>query len=186
MSYLNRFIIEEEAQFECIGVFSRNIHSSGYPGVARQLKNQLRSIENFIGHIIVADDIYVANQMLKSIEPTPQNLLLISEFIITCVQSERIECVQKDNYERIHREGYSNDSNPSNLIQIFIPERSKPVGDDIEDFFERSKLGEISIQREKRVKAFISNESGLNQTSIKVDLVARLSEMSWAKTSFQF
>jgi len=87
MSYLNRFVIDEESQFECDGVFRLDDSST-------------QDILRDESHIVIAADFVTATnwQILRTtMKPRSINLM------ITCLGSERLECVQKREYEKFYR-----------------------------------------------------------------------------------
>ena len=71
---------------------------------------------------------------------------------MTFVGCERLKCVQKERFENLYRAGArveykSQDSAADETLEVY-----KSVGDDIEDFFQRNKLGNITANEEKPIR----------------------------------
>ena len=143
MSYLNRFIIEEDIQFECNGVmgllmeFSEDQFKRFYGKHLEILDKSKKTIV----HLIIAADFGLAltrhNMLTKFLLQLPED----KEIIISRVGSQRLECIQKEQYQKFYKEG--------GQVKIDAPEWKtelyKSIGDDIEDFYNRVKMNEINL-----------------------------------------
>ena len=157
MSYLNRFLIEEKTQNECVGVYSDYYLSSS---MKKHLTHQLNEIpekeaKSTFLHVIRADGPWnsLFHDSIDSIGSRSSSFKLedafelISDFnvIITRLSSERIKCIQKEEYKEFYERGISSRHFTSTTI-LTQEENEKNntqfVGDDIEDFFEQ-------LEREK-------------------------------------
>ena len=152
MSYLNRFIIEEESQFECQGVYGEiDPKSCKRRELSRMVQSCDRPAEfnSFGNHLILAGD-FSHQSRLKILTPLYEPMYLLPKqglsmsslpMTITCIRSERLECVQKDRFEQFYnREGLIvYNRYDKNKIATFTLWAQKSIGDDIEDFFERIK-----------------------------------------------
>ena len=127
MSYLNRILIDEESHFECDGVFE--IETSEV--ISKQLFNLN------VGHIIVAADKYYRKIFLDSLKTK-------NHYILTIIESERLECVQNERAEKVYSEGEPR-MNDNSVILI----ANKSTGDDIEDFFDHINHNKILPNLEK-------------------------------------
>ena len=178
MNYLNRFLIEEDTQFECAGVvdcYSSRVYDTEFSNSAREnLKKNFKKIFNWsntesIGHLVFSGDFYTKfREYADDYIPRLQGL----SFLITCTGSERLECIQKDQYEKFYIDGGQITSflrtNPycGTTKRIFTVKRDryisdypsqhkfevhKSFGDDIEDFYDGIKKNEVTCKngREK-------------------------------------
>ena len=138
MSYLNRFIIEEDIQFECNGImaFSEKI------AFQRFYRKHLVQSKKTIVHLIIAADFGLQHEMThdtltKIFLQLPED----KEIIISRIGSQRLECIQKEQYQKFSKE--------DGQVKIDAPqwktELYKSIGDDIEDFNNRIKMNEINL-----------------------------------------
>ena len=111
MNYLNRFLIEEDTQFECAGVVDCNYQSLYDKNVTRSIRENLeknfKTILNWsnsdsIGHLVFSGDFSTYykttfNDYIPRIEDF--------HFLITLTGSERLECIQKEQYEKFNTDG---------------------------------------------------------------------------------
>ena len=135
---MNRFIIEEQIQIECNGVYE---FSEG-----KQVKEKLPIILKKLLlwrpiHVLIADEhiaSWAVNQRrfrrdLKAVLDSVLN----SNLMLTCLSSERLRIVQKEEYDKFYREGGRIE------VESNVPELYKSIGDDVEEFFQRMKLNQI-------------------------------------------
>ena len=177
MSYLNRFLVEEECQFECEGVFELDYSST--PPFMRDLEIKMRekhekrieaefeSGDTSTGwqsttgwqsatdvnpelHIFISDFSLTNIQILITTNP-----FLFKNPMITFVGSETLECVQKEEYEKFYR-GRGRIRYASNQItsygRLFIFNVRKSIGDGIENFFQLMKMKMIAVYLKKTIK----------------------------------
>ena len=148
MRFLNRFLIEEDIQFECAGV----VEHEGYMerNMERNLVKSLERVSNesnsdFICHFVLSHDFiyFTANSFWNNLK----NLTMI-----TRIGSERLQCVQKEQYQNLYKEASNEgaeikyDENTTSLVY-------KSVGDDIDDFYDRIIMNKINITD----KSFLSD-----------------------------
>ena len=161
-NYLNRFLIEEETQFECAGV----VELRGFKGfeVSQYLKQNFKShFDRFsnksnsdsIGHLILSgeflsryspNDFYDLWDFMQMFEDISH--------MTTRIGSQRLECVKKEHYDKLYNEGgqikYYNDktfgpikvNTHDNEINTFDVHQS--IGNDIDDFYDRIKMNKIN------------------------------------------
>ena len=112
MSYLNRFIIEENMQFECYGVLDPvsiiPAETSNY--IIHLLNCHLRRIDEAIVHVIISDDFGLKSHNKVALRRFGQFLKSLwrvwsKEIMITRIGSQRLECVQKEQYQKFHSAG---------------------------------------------------------------------------------
>ena len=129
MSYLNRFVIDEENQFECDGVFGLDDLST-------------QDILRDKSHVFIAADFVLAsNRRILRTTMKPRSINLM----ITCLGSERLECVQKREHEKFYRgEGQIKYYHPYNGSPSILNVRES-IGDEIEDFFQHIKKKTIDL-----------------------------------------
>ena len=148
MSYLNRFIIEEDMQFECNGVMSFS-------------KNQFKRFHEKhleILHLIIADVFGLKHESMLTMDSSHAfsveflhllNLPEDKEIIISRIGRERLECIQKEQYQKFYKEGGQVKIHTGYLTVKIDPEWKtelyKSIGDDIEDFYNRIKMNEINL-----------------------------------------
>ena len=140
MTYINRFVIEEESQFECDGVFRVDFATHGPPilrDVIAQLYrrtpsttylNELLPLEF---HVFISADfslrrhLTVLRELYKLRKHNP---------MVTCIGSERLKCIQKEEYETFYNEKgrvrYAYDG------MLTVLDVQKSIGDGVEDFFQ--------------------------------------------------
>ena len=170
---MNRFLIDEEAQNECLGVYKENHWSlpSSHHLIEQLLRIEDVALKSTFVHVIRAAKPWRTSASfgkLFDIVGTPRtgksklrNLIRsISNFkvVLTQLSSERIECVRKEKYEKLHKEGVRIDTSDwyndhfSTVSQNVIAEKS--VGDDIEDFYQEMESEKLCprkfIQKEKQ------------------------------------
>ena len=146
MSYLNRFIIEEKAENECLGVFKDSYLSSS---TKNHFNHQLQRIpdlesESTFLHFIRADG------YIGPLEDVFDSFNVIT----TRLSSERITCIQNEKYKKYCKRGVpledldisprveAESTDALSLaeldLSVFRPMRGiKSVGDGIDDFFEQ-------------------------------------------------
>ena len=128
---MNTFIIEEESQFECEGVFhGEDTPPKRYNPILRRL-NAGESDPNLQMHLILASHRHMPIlQTFYEIEK--KNLM------VTCIGSERLECVNQETYDKLYTKGgfikYQQQSR-FRSVEVGIS-----IGDDIEIFFKLIKL----------------------------------------------
>ena len=151
MSYLNRFLIDEETENECIGIYESN-------KLVRPPKVFLTDDESdssFV-HLIAAHNEKATSSMeytryMKSIVDHIMNPTWVTstdtneKIIITNLCSVRTECVQSEKYKKICKEGGNVRVDSYRTVKV---ERS--VGDDIEDFVEQMELEKRRIGDRKK------------------------------------
>ena len=149
MSYLNRFLIDEEIENECIGIYKSN--QSVPPPKVPITDDDLDS--SFV-HLIVAHNepaprSSMDNTGMKSIMDHIKIPTWVTDtkdkIIITKLCSVRTECVQPEKYKKICREGGNVRVDSYHTVKV---ERS--VGDDIEDFVEQMELEKRRIGDRKK------------------------------------
>ena len=162
MSFINRFIIEEDAQSECYGV----VYLSKEFEVKKEVEKEGHSmtdllsslVSNFLEKIFKSQSDKTTLHIVLSIEYGLVDRLdriinsiwtTSSEIMITRLKSERLVCVQKEEFERFHREG----GRIKSIDGTFIYEElvNKTIGDDIEDFYNRIQLNEIYLKNKELV-----------------------------------
>ena len=98
MSYLNRFVIEEESQFECRGVFGFDDSLWFMRDVTRKINLKSGDKQSKF-HVFISAD-FSPMTSLQWIEfDDLVNELGSTNLMITRIGSERLECVQKDVYD---------------------------------------------------------------------------------------
>ena len=155
MSFLNRFLIEEDIQFECAGVVEyKNHRKSKEKNLDKNLKRFLKeSNSDFIRHLVLSDEIN--NPTTRSILNNLKNL----PTMMTHIKSERLECVQKEQYTKLYNEA-SNEGAQINYLKENIGfsqyfSRFQPllvyksIGDDIDDFYNRIKMNKINFTNKR-------------------------------------
>ena len=184
MNYLNRFVIDEEAQNECLGVYKENHWSlpSSHHLIAQLYRIEHVALKSTFVHIIRAAKPWrtsAALDKLFDIFGTPRTgksklrkvqLQFISNFypVFTQLSSEKIESVQKEKYEKIYKEGVRIETSDWYNADFSTPSQNviaqKSVGDDIEDFYqemESEKLCPRKFIQEKKQKIGRINVPGL-------------------------
>ena len=137
MSYLNRFIIEEETQFECNGVFELDQMGS-------QIKIPLwnRAMDQSSEfHVFIAAGFSLVGHFRI------QRLLFhlrSRNGMITCIGSERLESVQKEEYENFYKEK-GRVRYKQRYDQFLVFDVRESIGNGIEDFFQLVKTKEITV-----------------------------------------
>ena len=118
MNYLNRFLIEENTQFECVGVvdcdFRRQhdeklLHKKFSRSIKENLEKSFKRILNcsnsdYIGHLVFSGDFSTYDTIhykYHSFIPQIQGF----DFLMTFTASERLECVQQEQYEKFCTDG---------------------------------------------------------------------------------
>ena len=112
MSYVNRFLIEEDTQFECAGIVELRVFE-GFE-VWQYLRNSFqshldrfsnKSNSDFICHFILSGDFFWGETtgFLGLWDFMNVNFEDMS-YLITHIGSERLECVQKEQYEKLGTE----------------------------------------------------------------------------------
>ena len=130
---MNTFIIEEDSQFECEGVFhGEDTPPKRYNPILRRLQhNAGESDPNLQMHLILASHRHM--QSLQTFYEVPKENLMV-----TCIGSERLECVNQETYNKLYAKGgfirYQQQSR-FRSVEVGIS-----IGDDIEIFFKLIKL----------------------------------------------
>ena len=133
---MNTFLIEEESQFECDGVFDgEDTPPKKYNHLLQRFSAE-KFDKNLQMHLIVASHRHMP--ILKSFYEIPKTNLMI-----TCIGSERLECINPDNYDRLYKKGgfirylYTRFRSKSRFSFVEV---ESSIGDDIETFFKLIKL----------------------------------------------
>ena len=130
-TYLNRFLIEEENQSECYGVFGENFVRFPYHFKKTMEKMVNDQSDSILSHFIIAAELQKSQlHCLSHIFKSIPNLNLM----ITRVESQRLTCVQKEEYKKFYKEGDQIRYGPT-----FI-EAKKSVGDEIEEMYHDIKM----------------------------------------------
>ena len=108
MSYLNRFLIEEDTQFECAEVVPALLENIAGPTTVKEREDYKKSIENlgksleqnllasnsdsFIGHLIISNGLKYSSSFSNDVETYTAR---VSNFplMITRIGSEIIRCI---------------------------------------------------------------------------------------------
>ena len=163
MSYLNRFIIEEDAQFECAGVMDNGFYrlQKSFELLKKsfsQFSNESNS--DFIGHLVLSfDDSFANDVKFRALRERARKNFRVPEFplIVTRIESKRLECVQKEKYEKLYNEGgqityrlekpfeafnkpFIENSFEDKTLQVY-----KSIGDDIDDLYDRIHMKNIQL-----------------------------------------
>ena len=135
MTYLNTFLIEEESQFECDGVFDgEDTPPKKYNHLLQRFSAE-KFDENLQMHLIVASHRHMP--ILKSFYEIPK-----ANPMITCIGSERLECINQDTYDRLHRKGgFIKYLQQSRFRSVEV---ESSIGEDIEIFLKLIKLNQYS------------------------------------------
>ena len=167
MSYLNRFLIEEDTQFECAEIVEWKLGSSWENSVQdlekKFIKLSKKSNSDFIRHLFLSMDIF-PNQKLSNIltdQPFKSLIKGLRTFsdtshMITRIASRRLECVQKEHYECIQKEAYEKLYRERDKIEyneLRTDEVHQSIGNDIDDFYDRIKMNEINFVDRKLRKS---------------------------------
>ena len=141
MTYLNRFLIDEKTENECIGIYKSN---QLVPSPMEIITDD--ELESSIVHLIVAHNEPANNESImeytgmKSIMNNIMTPTWVtstdkkSKIIITKLCSVRTECVQSEKYKKFFKGGNIR-VDSYHTVKV---ERS--VGDDIEDFVDQLEL----------------------------------------------
>ena len=126
MSYVNRFLVEEESQFECDGVFELDGNASFRRNV-RKINLKSGDAQSKL-HVVISAD-------LESIIPylIPIGRFKSTNLMITRIWSERLECVQKEEYEKFYEEKGTIQYDPIDKFHYIV---RQSIGNAIEDFFQ--------------------------------------------------
>ena len=167
MSYLNRFLIEEDTQFDCAEIVEWKLGSSWENSVQdlekKFIKLSKKSNSDFIRHLFLSMDIF-PNQKLSNIltdQPFKSLIKGLRTFsdtshMITRIASRRLECVQKEHYECIQKEAYEKLYRERDKIEyneLRTDEVHQSIGNDIDDFYDRIKMNEINFVDRKLRKS---------------------------------
>ena len=147
MRYLNRFIIEEEIQFECFGIYDEEFTYNRLVPFLNMLKTVSNDQADCItGHVIIADDIskYIPWNRCKAV---CEHSILDSSLIITRIESERLECVQKEKYKNFYTGGLVSYDSGYNFQQAY-----KSIGDDIEVLFQLIASGKMTANYQRPLR----------------------------------
>ena len=128
---MNVFIIEEESQFECDGVFDlEDTPSKRYNPLLRRLHAE-KSDQNLQMHLILASHRHMP--ILQNFYEVPKENLMV-----TCIGSERLECVNGEICDKLNKEGGFIKYQQQSRFRSVEVETS--IGDDIEIFVNLIKL----------------------------------------------
>ena len=142
MSFLNRFLIEEDIQFECAGVVEhkRDMETKMKRNIERDLMKNLERISNesnSIGHLVLSTDLEYSSTY--SIFDNIKNLTMM----MTRINSKRLECVQQEQYNKLYKDA-SNEGGQikygNKTVLVYTS-----IGDDIDDFYDRIKTNKIKF-----------------------------------------
>ena len=162
MSYLNRFLIDEDAQFECVAplciwdIFDKTSLSL-IP--INEIESIIGCSLSSLGHFIIADGpngkfqyntMYRMSRLIQLVKQKSQAKLHLN-IMITFIGCARLECVQTDRFKKFYREG------DKIKYEYKILDAYKSVGDDIEDFYQRNK-NEMITANEKQHFSLGSSE----------------------------
>ena len=128
---MNRFLIEEENQSECYGVYEENFVR--FPDHFKKTvkKMAIDQSDSTLSHFIIAAELQKSQlHCLRRIFETVPNLNLM----ITRVESQRLKCVQKEEYKKFYKEG-----GKIRYGRTFV-EAKKSIGDEIEDMYHEIKM----------------------------------------------
>ena len=157
MSFLNRFLIEEDIQFECAGVVEhkRDMDTNMKRNIERDLMKNLERISsesNSIGHLVFSTDLEYSSTY--SIFENIKNLTMM----MTRINSERLECVQKEQYNKLHTDA-SNEGGQikygNNTVLVYTS-----IGDDIDDFYDRIKMNKINFADKRNFLDYTDFQAG--------------------------
>ena len=158
MSYLNRFLIDEDLQFECAEVLDYE-NNKTYP-IRQSLEKSLERVSNksnsdLFFHLVLSNDFKYSTTCTSFLQNVINSIIQGQNFtfMITRIGSERLECVQKEQYEKFYNEGGEITYNQNSSAQHF--QVYKSVGDDIDHFYDRIKINEIKLTDSK------SRDSGI-------------------------
>ena len=154
INYLNRFLIEEDNQFECAAVLDCTNDPNDL--IRENLQKRLEQISNesnsdFIGHLVLFYDseFSFVDEILPRVPDFP--------VIITYIGSEKQECVPKERYRKFYDEGgqieYPNPYRPNDLESITVYES---FGDDIEELYEHFKMNNITLKERRSLTRWFS------------------------------
>ena len=157
INYLNRFLIEEDNQFECAAVLDCQ-NDSNYI-IRENLQKHFERISNesnsdFIGHLVLFYDF--ERSFIYDFLPRLPDFPVI----ITCIGSERQECVPKERYEKFYNGGGEiEDKNPheQNIFESITVNKS--FGDDIDDLYEHLKMNNITLSDRRSLTDWFPLES---------------------------
>ena len=147
MRYLNRFLIEEDIQFECFGIYDEEFTYNRLVPFLNMLKTVSNDEPDCItGHVIIADDIskYIPWNRCKAV---CEHSILDSSLIITRIESERLECVQKEKYKNFYTGGLVSYDSGYNFQQAY-----KSIGDDIEVLFQLIASGKMTANYQRPLR----------------------------------
>ena len=140
MSYLNRFIIEEDTQFECAGIIDYENNKRASYLLYDDFFNDLNRLD-YVGHLFVSAE---SGFLIPSILDLP--------CMITRIGSERLECIQKEQYENFYNEGgqitYHQNSSIRPL-QVY-----KSTGDDIDYFYDSITTHNMNLENMRTSELF--------------------------------
>ena len=160
MSYLNRFLIEEDTQFECAAVVE--ILESSLEDVFEYLQKSFNRFSNksnsdFICHLIISFDFFPNSS--QSFETFIHRFEIFPDisYLITRIGSERIECVQKENYEKLYNKGGQVKCNGVEAFEV-----NQSLGNDIDYFYDRIKMEKNNVvNREHTISDFFRDISSI-------------------------
>ena len=145
MSYLNRFVVEEEGQFECEGVFGlgdssrRSLLSFIEDLRIWRLEKRIKQLEL---HIFISDSLLKTT--LARILRRFRSRTNLSYLMITHVGSETLECVTEEEYDNFYKEkGRIRYATNHIFCPYIVCDVRRSIG--IEDFFQLIKMKKISM-----------------------------------------
>ena len=157
MSYLNRFLIEEDTQFDCAEIVEWKLGSSWENSVQdlekKFIKLSKKSNSDFIRHLILSMDFFPVEPSWNILTDRPfesfiRRLKIFPDisYMITGIVSHRLECVQKEHYEKLYSEG-----GPIKYNEVDTFEVHQSIGNEIDDCYDRIKMNKINFGEHKRL-----------------------------------
>ena len=151
MSYLNRFLIEEEIQFECYGIYDEEFSYNRLVPFLNMLKKVSSDQPDCItGHVIIADiSKYIPWNRYTAVS---EHSIPDSGLIISRIESERLECVQKEKCKNFYTGGVVSYDSGYNFQQAY-----KSVGDDMDVFFRLITSGKMIANYQRSLRNYASD-----------------------------
>ena len=163
MSFLNRFIIEEDNQFECAGVVDCQNYTD-YPTL-ENLEKRFEQILNesnsdFICHLVLSF------MFFPSIPVIPD-----FPFMITRIGKERLRCVQKEQCEKLYKKA-SNEGAKITYKMDRVQIVYKSIGDDIDDFYTLIKMNNLIFSVRRPVWSYNLIETAGSVTTYHLSMLS--------------
>ena len=141
MNCFNRFVAEENDQFEVYAFYRIKMHINGWAKALAQIKKAIQKYaeqskrdktdKNTV-HFIWADHKYDLDEILRTIK-NEMTRVGLKKGMVSFLQQHRYRCVTKEKYEQLYENGGEIDGGRTKLS----------LGDDLEDFLNRIKNNEI-------------------------------------------